>query len=75
MYIVDNQEKTLLICFFLRVAEEELSIRSQNLKFFDKGSFRILKYGNTAFEIEWKTHSTFSLWYWSKLCIVDIQKN
>ena len=48
MYIVDNQEKTLLICFFLRVAEEEFSIRSQNLKFFDKGSFRILKYGKAA---------------------------
>ena len=73
VYIVDNQEKTLLICFFLRVAEEEFSIRSQNLKSFDNGSFRILKSSNPAFEIEWKTHWTFNLWHWSKLCIVDNQ--
>ena len=75
MYIVDNQEKTLLISFLLRVAEEELSIRSQNLKFFDKGSFRILISGNPAFEIERITHSASTSGYLLKLCIVSDQNN
>ena len=74
MFIVDNQEKTLLICFFLRVAGEEFSIRSQNLKFCNKGSFRILKYGNPAFEIEWIKRFRSRLWYKEDVYIVDNQE-